>query len=201
CDDLRYCYLRSSLQICVLFAPRIDTGKHHQNVGSDLVVLGEVLEAVLVGYSIGLGLEPRVSLTKFSDHRHLLLRGDETLNLPLGEPDLFHRGHTRRPLRACRKRPPGRRAADKRDELAPLHADIGLPPSRQIPPGVATNRRGPQQSVYCTFSLPQRGRLVLGVELNCSESGWGRGANLMISTPTVRQETAAVRNFEPTNVR
>jgi hypothetical protein len=48
---------------------------------------GEVLEAVLVGYSIGLGLEPRVSLTKFSDHRHLLLRGDETLNLPLGEPD------------------------------------------------------------------------------------------------------------------
>src|SRR5262252_282505 len=117
-DDLRNLFFRSSLRICVLFAPRIDTGKHHQNVGSDLVVLGEVLEAVLVGYSIGLGLEPRVSLTKFSDHRHLLLRGDETLNLPLGEPDLFHRGHTRRPLRACRKRPPGRRAADERDELA-----------------------------------------------------------------------------------
>src|SRR5262249_37964721 len=111
-----------SLRICVLFAPRIDTGKHHQNVGSDLVVLGEVLEAVLVGYSIGLGLEPRVSLTKFSDHRHLLLRGDETLNLPLGEPDLFHRGHTRRPLRACRKRPRDRRASEQRDELAAPHS-------------------------------------------------------------------------------
>ncbi len=49
-----------------MFALRIDTGKYHQNVGSDLVVLGEVLEAVLLGYSIGLGLEPRVSLTKFS---------------------------------------------------------------------------------------------------------------------------------------
>jgi len=43
----------------------IDTGKHHQNVGCDLVVLGEVLEAVLLGYSFGLGLKPRVSLTKF----------------------------------------------------------------------------------------------------------------------------------------
>jgi hypothetical protein len=53
--------------------------------------------------------------SRCSDHRHLLLRGDETLNLPLGEPDLFHRDHTRRPLRACRERP-RRRAAEQRDE-------------------------------------------------------------------------------------
>jgi len=95
-----------------VFALRIDPGKHHQNVCSDLIVLGEVLEAVLLGYSIGLGLEPRVSLIKFSDHCHLLLRRDETLNLPLGEPDLFHPRHTPRPLRACRERPRDRRAAD-----------------------------------------------------------------------------------------
>src|SRR5262249_37348208 len=100
-----------------------------------LVVLGEVLEAVLVGYSIGLGLEPRVSLTKFSDHRHLLLRGDETLNLPLGEPDLFHRGHTRRPLRACRKRPRDRRASEQRDEPAAPHQTTA-PARRKNDPGM-----------------------------------------------------------------
>src|SRR5437660_3545938 len=121
-DDLRNLFFRSSLRICVLFALRIDTGKHHQNVGSDLVVLGEVLEAVLLGYTFGLGLEPRVSLTKFSDHRHLLLRGDETLNLPLGEPDLFHRAHTPRPLRACRKWPRGSRAAEQSNEIAASHS-------------------------------------------------------------------------------
>src|SRR5262249_54573226 len=94
-------------------------------VCSDLIVLGEVLEAVLLGYSFGLGLEPRVSLIKFSDHCHLLLRCDETLNLPLGEPDLFHPRHTPRPLRACRERPRGRRAAEQRDELAPSRVEHG----------------------------------------------------------------------------
>src|SRR5215467_11715702 len=43
---------------------------------------------------------------------------------------------------------------------------------------------------------------VLGANLKCSESSWGaRRAHLMISTPRVRQETAAVQNFEPANVR
>src|SRR5262245_10393214 len=120
--DLRNLFFHSSLRICVLFALRIDSGKHHQNVCSDLIVLGEVLEAVLLGYSFGLGLEPLVSLIKFSDHCHLLLRCDETLNLPFREPGLFHPRHTPRPLRACRERPRGRRAADERDELAPLHS-------------------------------------------------------------------------------
>jgi len=105
-----------------LFALRIDSGKHHQNVCSDLIVLGEVLEAVLLGYSFGLGLEPRVSLIKFSDHCLLLLRCDETLNLPLGEPDLFHPRHTPRPLRACRERPRRNRASNHLDEVAPSHA-------------------------------------------------------------------------------
>jgi hypothetical protein len=53
--DLRNLFFHSSLRIGVLFALRIDTGKHHQDVGSDLVVLGEVLEAVLLGYTFGLG--------------------------------------------------------------------------------------------------------------------------------------------------
>src|SRR5262249_5237869 len=70
--------------------------------------------------SFGLGLEPRLSLIKFSDHCHLLLRCDETLNLPLGEPDLFHPRHTPRPLRACRERPRDRRASEQRHELATL---------------------------------------------------------------------------------
>jgi hypothetical protein len=116
--DLRNLFFHSSLRIGVLFALRIDTGKHHQDVGSDLVVLGEVLEAVLLGYTFGLSLEPRVSLIKFSDHRHVLLRADETLNLPLGEPDLFHPGPRRRPLGGCRERPSSRSAAEQRDELA-----------------------------------------------------------------------------------
>src|SRR5262249_2825775 len=81
---------------------------------------------------------PRVSLIKFSDHCHLLLRCDETLNLPLGEPDLFHPRHTPRPFRACRERPRDRRAAEQRDELAASHVGHGASPSGMT---IGTERR------------------------------------------------------------
>src|SRR6516162_11505193 len=77
----------------------LDTQSDSQKVPADISSRRSEIAALCSQW------EPRVSLTKFSDHRHLLLRGDETLNLPLGEPDLFHRGHTLRPLRARCERP------------------------------------------------------------------------------------------------
>ena len=42
-----------------------------------------------------------------------------------------------------------------------LMSDIGHPPAL-----------APRRSVYRTLSLPQKGRQVLGTNLNCSESRW-----------------------------
>src|SRR5262249_38734371 len=55
---------------------------------------------------------------------------------------------------------------DKGNELTPLHVGHGgLPPLRAIS---AADRL--VRSVFRHLSLPQRGRLVLGADLNCSES-------------------------------
>jgi len=63
---------------------------------------------------------------------------------------------------AASNRPPG---GDQCDELT-LHVRHGdfLPYAVSAPP------TGPWARFSGTISLPQRGRLVLGVELNCSES-------------------------------
>jgi len=61
------------------------------------------------------------------------------------------------------QRPPRRRAAEKRDELPPFHVEHGGLPRCQ-----PADR--PVRSVFRHLSLPQRGRLVLGANLNCSES-------------------------------
>src|SRR5262245_1793569 len=102
----------------------IDPDENHQDVGSDLVVLGEILEAVLLGDNLGLGLDLR-----FRGSRHVLVCADETLDLPLGESDLFHPG---RPFRPCRERPRCRRTADERDELAPPHSITSSASARSI---------------------------------------------------------------------
>jgi hypothetical protein len=61
-------------------------------------------------------------------------------------------------LRARHERPLRRRAGGQRDELASLHVEhrASSPPWRC-------------RSVYRTLNLPQRGRQVLGADLNCSE--------------------------------
>ena len=61
-----------------------------------------------------------------------------------------------------RERPRRRRTAEQCDERAPPHAEHRASSPSQNPAG-----RGPQQ---CTLSLLQKGRLVLGADLNCSES-------------------------------
>jgi hypothetical protein len=50
-----------------------------------------------------------------------------------------------------------------------------------------------RQPVYLTLNLPQRGRQVLGADLNRSESRRYRH--------TIRQEAAALRDFNPVYVR
>src|SRR5262245_36931137 len=77
----------------------------------------------------------------------------------------------RRLLRACRDRPRGCRAAEKRDELAAPHAGHGLFASHLV----------------CrTLSLPQSGRRVLWTKVNRSESGTGshcEGAPCVMTRP------------------
>src|SRR5215831_14369390 len=59
-----------------------------------------------------------------------------------------------------RDRPRGRRAAEKRNELAPSQAEHRG----------SSNRLARRRSVYRTLSLPQIAGYVLGADLNCSES-------------------------------
>src|SRR5262249_34834774 len=94
------------------------------------------------------------------------------------KPDYRYRGL----LRARRERPPSRRAAEQRDELASSHVE-----HRGVLP------RGGRRSVYRMLNLPQRGHKVLGADLNCSESRRRRH--------TMRQKTAALRDFSPVFVR
>src|SRR5215467_6056292 len=62
-----------------------------------------------------------------------------------------------------------------------LLSNIGLPPAWH------------RQPVYLTLNLPQRGREVLGADLNRSESRRSRHP--------MRQEADALRDFNPANVR
>src|SRR5262245_55694644 len=61
------------------------------------------------------------------------------------------------------------------------------------------------RSVYRALSLPQKGQLVLGADLNCSESSGGAADLLHAATETMahamRRKTAALRYFSPLYVR
>src|SRR5215472_8685312 len=82
----------------------------------------------------------------------------------------------RRLLRACRDRPRGCRAAEKRDELAAPHAGHGLFASRLV----------------CrTLSLPQSGRRVLWTKVNRSESRWQVPVRLGAQCLTQQRPTAS----------
>jgi hypothetical protein len=73
-----------------------------------------------------------------------------------------------------------------------LMSNIGLPPPSPYPAGRGYQRgRGPQQSVCRTLSLPQRGPLVFGADLNCSESG-GRSAPTCLRPPRIAHRGALV---------
>src|SRR5262249_34700036 len=102
--------------------------------------------------------------------------------------------------RARRERPRRGRAAEKRDELAPLHVEHGGPPPlRAI--GAAD---GPVRSVFHTSNLPQSGRQVLGEVLNRSESSKGRLRPLLGFRPKhtpVWPETAVLPDFDPACAR
>jgi len=60
-------------------------------------------------------------------------------------------------LRARRERPRGRRAAEKRDELASSYVEHGLPPKPAVP-------------AYRRLRMARKRSQVLGVDLNRSES-------------------------------
>src|SRR6516165_1669642 len=70
-----------------------------------------------------------------------------------------------------------------------LMPDIGVPPASALP-------------VYRTLNLPQKGRQILGPDLNCSESGRAlRQPHQRIARHTIGQEAAALRDFGPAFVR
>src|SRR5258707_2482964 len=93
-------------------------------------------------------------------------------------------------LRTRRERPRHCRAAEQRNELAAPHVEhrASSPPWRC-------------RSVYLSLNLPQRGRQVLGDDLNCSESRRGALCGPRACRHTMRQEAAALRDFSPVYVR
>src|SRR5262249_32127277 len=86
--------------------------------------------------------------------------------------------HLSRLLLRTRRLRPCRHAAEKRDELAAPHVGHRLP-SRLRP-----------RSVYRRLNLLQRGRQVLGVDLNCSESRWSAAEASSPRAPGERRTAA-----------
>jgi hypothetical protein len=99
-------------------------------------------------------------------------------------------------LRARREWPRRGGATEKRDELAPSHAEHG---------GSSTALHC-RRSVYRTLNLPQTGRQVLGVDLLVLNLGEAMptppcAAGQNGSTTHGHRETAALRDFDPANDR